>query len=60
MLGNKPDLSAKEMKLEIEKSADKYPYFDYANGYGIPMASYFLNESKTFAKSFEIEEHEKY
>lgn len=54
----KPDLSAKEMKLEIEKSADKYPYFDYANGYGIPMASYFLNESKTFAKSFEIEEHE--
>ncbi|MCB9261533.1 MAG: S8 family serine peptidase [Flavobacteriales bacterium] len=27
---------------EIEKSADLYPYFDYAHGYGVPQAKYFI------------------
>lgn len=56
----KRNLNANEMKKEIEKSADKYPYFDYANGYGVPMASYFLKEEKAISKSFEIIENEKY
>jgi serine protease AprX len=33
-----------EMFTEIEKSGHLYPYFDYAHGYGIPQASYFINE----------------
>ena len=35
--------SAMQMKEEIEKSADLYPYYDYAFGYGVPQASYFVN-----------------
>lgn len=34
--------TAMEMLKEIEKSADLYPYFDYAHGYGVPQAGYFL------------------
>ena len=35
------DLTAMQLKAEIEKSADLYPYYDYALGYGVPQASYF-------------------
>jgi len=31
---------------EIEKSADLYPYFDYAHGYGVPQANYFTNKNQ--------------
>jgi serine protease AprX len=31
---------------EIEKSGNLYPYFDYAHGFGIPQASYFLKKDK--------------
>ncbi len=31
---------------EIEKSATLFPYFDYAHGYGVPQAEYFLSESR--------------
>lgn len=37
-------LTAMQMKSEIEKSCDRYPYFDYALGYGVPQASYFVNK----------------
>ena len=40
----RPQLTAMEMKTEIEKSGDLYPYFDYGYGYGVPQASYFLNK----------------
>ena len=33
-----------QMFDEIQKSAELYPYFDYAHGYGIPQASYFLKQ----------------
>ncbi len=36
------DKTAMQMLDEIEKSADLYPYFDYAHGYGVPQAGYFL------------------
>lgn len=39
-------LTAMQMKTEVEKSADLYPYFDYAFGYGVPQASYFVNRRK--------------
>lgn len=46
---------------EIEKSADLYPYFDYAHGYGVPQASYFLvqanyklDEDLSIVPSFDI------
>ena len=41
------NLKNMELYLEIEKSADLYPYFDYAHGYGVPQASYFTEKNKT-------------
>lgn len=37
------DLTAMQLKAEIEKSGDVYPYFDYAIGYGVPQAGYFTD-----------------
>ena len=48
------DKTALEMKAEIEKSADLYPYFDYAFGYGVPQAAYFTNELKPAERSFNL------
>ena len=50
----KRDLTALQMKAEIEKSGDLYPYFDYAYGYGVPQAAYFTNELQPAARSFEL------
>lgn len=41
----RPDLPAKEMKKAIEQSGDLYPYFDYALGYGVPQANFFLKDN---------------
>ncbi|MBP5677024.1 MAG: S8 family serine peptidase [Bacteroidales bacterium] len=38
------DKSAMEIFKEIERSADLYPYCDYAFGYGVPQASYFVDK----------------
>ena len=48
------DLTALQMKAEIEKSADLYPYFDYAYGYGVPQAAYFTDELKPAERSFNL------
>lgn len=40
----RPKLTALQMKAEIEKSCDLYPYFDYAFGYGVPQAAYFTGD----------------
>ena len=48
------ELTALQMKAEIEKSADLYPYFDYAFGYGVPQAAYFTNELKPAERSFNL------
>ncbi|RYD81468.1 MAG: hypothetical protein EOP53_06275, partial [Sphingobacteriales bacterium] len=42
-------LTNMQLFREIEKSASLYPYFDYAHGYGIPQASYFI-EKKNLQK----------
>ncbi|MCS7074987.1 MAG: hypothetical protein NZ108_11015, partial [Bacteroidia bacterium] len=41
--------SALDIFQKIEQSAHLYPYYDYANGYGIPQANYFFN-SDTISK----------
>ncbi len=46
--------TALEMKTEIEKSCDLYPYFDYAFGYGVPQAAYFTGEKKLAERSFNL------
>ena len=49
------NLTAMELKSEIEKSASLYPYFDYAYGYGVPQASYFTEKQKPeVEKTFEL------
>jgi len=49
-----PDLTNMELFRELEKSGHLYPYFDYAHGFGIPQASYFVDQAKTMEPSFEI------
>jgi len=39
-----PEYTAWQLKTEIEKSANHYPYFDYVFGYGVPQAGYFFGE----------------
>ena len=39
------EFNAMQMKAEIIKSCDLYPYHDYALGYGVPQATYFTGES---------------
>ena len=50
----KRDLTALQIKAEIEKSADLYPYFDYAYGYGVPQAAYFTGDLKPAERSFNL------
>ena len=50
----KRNLTALQMKAEIEKSADLYPYFDYAYGYGVPQAAYFTGDLKPAKRSFNL------
>ena len=52
----KRELTAMQLKDEIEKSGDIYPYFDYALGYGVPQASYFVEGGKKRVEpTFEFE-----
>lgn len=49
-------LSNMQLFAEIEKSADLYPYYDYAHGYGVPQASYFTNQVRMeIAPTFNVE-----
>ncbi len=44
-----------EVFTALQKSANLYPYFDYAHGYGIPQASYFLTGKKEVEPTFSFE-----
>lgn len=56
-----PELTAMELKAAIEKSADFYPYYDYAYGYGVPQAAYFLfPKIAVILKTFDIDEDDTY
>lgn len=52
------NLTAMELKAEIEKSGDVYPYFDYAIGYGVPQAGYFTDSVRvTVEPTFTFEKN---
>ena len=40
-------LKAMEVFRQVRESADLYPYYDYAHGYGRPQASYFTEAKST-------------
>ncbi len=55
----KRELNNMQIFSEIEKSADLYPYFDYAHGYGVPQASYFIpGETDSIVVTFQVIENE--
>ena len=57
----RPNLTAMQLKAEVEQSADLYPYFDYAYGYGVPQASYFVSgKEKPAGPTFVLEDKEDY
>lgn len=51
------NLSNMELFHEIEKSGNLYPYYDYAHGFGVPQAAYFLEQKKEKEPTFIIEEN---
>lgn len=52
-----PALTNMQLFKEIEKSGNLYPYFDYAHGFGIPQAAYFVDKSNAEVKpTFSIQE----
>lgn len=50
-----PNKRPADLWSEIQFSADLYPYYDYAHGYGIPQASYFLNPELAMADTHQVE-----
>ena len=53
-----PEYTALQLKAEIEKSGDVYPYYDYAIGYGVPQAGHFTGNQVKAEKLFDIVENE--
>ncbi len=51
-----PGKTAMEMFRMIEQSADLYPYCDYAFGYGVPQADYFLGTRTSPSATFRFAE----
>ncbi|HYW95306.1 MAG TPA: hypothetical protein VE870_06955, partial [Bacteroidales bacterium] len=47
-----PDWNNMKVFTELEKSGHLYPYYDYAHGYGVPQAVYFLGNHKKPAPTF--------
>lgn len=54
---NKPVTSSQMFDL-IQQSADLYPYCDYAFGYGVPQASFFLEKSMPAEPTFRFEKQD--
>lgn len=55
-----PEWTAKQLLEEIEKSANHYPYYDYAFGYGVPQAGYFTDGKQEEKTAFTMTEDEDY
>ncbi|MBR1517776.1 MAG: S8 family serine peptidase [Bacteroidales bacterium] len=49
------DKNASELFHAIEQSADLYPYYDYALGYGVPQASFFFGQKISTRPTFHFE-----
>lgn len=48
------NLTNMQLFHEIEKSSTLFPYFDYAHGYGIPQAEYFISGKNNNEPTFDI------
>ena len=48
------DWSNMQLFHEIEKSGHLYPYFDYAHGYGIPQADFFVEKKDSIEPTFDF------
>lgn len=55
-----PEWTAQQLLEEIEKSANHYPYYDYAFGYGVPQAGYFTDGKQEEKAAFTMTEDEDY
>ncbi len=53
-----PEWTAAQLLEEIEKSANHYPYYDYAFGYGVPQAGYFTDNQNKKSHTFDLVEDE--
>ena len=53
-----PEYTAWQLKTEIEKSGNHYPYFDYVFGYGVPQAGYFFGEKPEVKDNLALYEDE--
>lgn len=42
VLQAKPNYKVFNLRTDLQKSGDLYPYYDYMHGFGVPQASYFL------------------
>lgn len=49
------DWTNTQVKDSIERSAHLYPYYDYAHGYGIPQADYFMHGPQKIDSTFCID-----
>ncbi len=49
-----PEITAMGTIDSMHRCAHLYPYYDYAHGYGVPMAGYFYRENYKPAKSFSL------
>jgi hypothetical protein len=49
-----PEWKASDLFDQVQIAADLYPYYDYAHGYGIPQASYFLNQEVDTLDTYEF------
>jgi serine protease AprX len=49
-----PEWTNMELFDALEKSSSLYPYFDYAHGFGIPQASWFMNERTVAEPTFDF------
>lgn len=49
-----PDWTNMKVFGELQKSGHLYPYYDYAHGYGVPQAEYFLAYKPAPPASFKI------
>ncbi|MDO7873544.1 S8 family serine peptidase [Hymenobacter sp. ASUV-10] len=51
-------LTAMQLFRQLQESAELYPYFDYAHGYGRPQFAYFEGLAKAAAPTFDFVPHD--
>ena len=52
---NNRELSNMDLFNELQKSSHLFPYYDYAHGYGVPNAKYFITDIKSDLFSLYVE-----